>query len=192
MPLNVAPAKRLRGPNPPGLVQVLLIPADAVQDMPVWLPGTTLAVDIPIDDSKPSYAFFVADIGGEFATRQRLRTEGPGVELEAEFNYIGLPESLDPIFSTLAGREALLVATTHTGAAYLLGTKERPLSIEVRKSTGSIGGMYGYSLRLKGIALQAPPLFTGTLSGTPVVVTPPPTAENQDFSKYDFTHYDFY
>jgi hypothetical protein len=191
MSIQIQAVPRLHGPNIPGLAAMLVIPADALISMPEYFPDGELAEDPLMLDTATAYMFWLSDLSAEYGSRQRKDKAGPYYELEAEFGYAGPEEQLDAIMTKLRGRYSVLIAYTQQGKRILLGTKERPLRADIRKSSGSLSGLHGYRLSFAGQSLWAPPRFTGELAGG--TITEPPVQQQMiDWSEFDFTNLDWY
>lgn len=189
MAINIRPIKRLHGPNPGGLASILLLPADKIISTAEWWWNGEVNEDPVLEEGTECPLFWVSDLGGELEVNEKITQAGPGYELQAEFPYIA-PASERASMGALRGRPCVLLTTNLQGERHLVGTKDRPLLPDIRRSSGSISGMYGYRFRYYGMSLLTPPLYTGELAGG--IVEQPQEPAMKDFSSLDFSHYDFY
>ncbi|AHM62297.1 hypothetical protein D770_20240 [Flammeovirgaceae bacterium 311] len=191
MAVIVKAAPRTVGPNPPGLAMVIPIPADQIISMPEYVPNGELDDDLLVLNDATVHAFWVHDLGGEFEERLRVNSAGGYYDVSVEFLHVGPEAESDAIFRPWKGREFCLLATTNQGKRLLIGSKERPLQVEIRKTTGSLSGLYGYRLSFQGEQLWPAPRMIGEfVGGNPEV--PPAEQQMIDWSEYDFTYMDFY
>lgn len=185
--IEINSISRIHGPNPPGLAMVIAILADQIISMPEYFPDGTLSEDPVIAEGSQVYAFFVSDIGGEHDQDIRRDT----CQHSLEFQYATPEDDGDELARTFRGREFVLITTNLRGIRKIAGTKEHPLQLRTRKSTGGVSGFYGYRLQFSGVTLWPAPRFEGELAAGAI---PVPQADPQmmDFSPFDFSNYDFY
>lgn len=187
--MEIKAVKRVHGANTPGLASALIIPADVIISMPDWWWNSKVEEDPVILEGSTCWLFWISDLGGEIETRERNGGSGTRYETEISFPYVA-PASERAVFDSLRGRPCVIIATTLQGQRLMAGTKDRPLIPDIRRSTGSLSGLYGYRCSFSGLSLLPPPDFTGELAGG---TEPQPVEfEMNDFHPQDFSNFDFY
>jgi hypothetical protein len=190
MSVTITAVPKIAGPNPPGLVLVIVLFADQIISMEEIHFNGRLAANPVLLEGTNVYAFFTSELGASYDCTPKRGDAGEIYDHQVNMNYVSPEDLADPVFRKFKNREFILLTMNMHGRRHLIGTKEQPLRCSIKKSTGSDSGMYGYKIDFQGETYYPAPLFIGDFAaGT---IQPPTIEQMQDFSPFDFSNLDFY